>query len=64
MIHVLKVLVAIVLILVAGFCIYGFRAGFEPSADPSYLMRILYALVGAASLFAGGYLMLGRKGRG
>ncbi len=60
----LRVLVAIMLMLLAGFCAFGFRAGFEPSADPSYVIRVSYAVVGAASVFAGGYLLVGRKRKG
>jgi hypothetical protein len=49
---------AIVLLLLAAFCIFGFMASFEPGVDP--IWKIVYATVGVGSVMVAIWLF-GKK---
>ncbi len=55
----LRVIVAVPLFLFALFCAYGFLASFEPG--DFLIFRILYPVLGVASLAGAIWLMLGRR---
>lgn len=60
----MKLLFAIIgsflLLAVAGFCVFGFLATFEPTNNPGQFMafRIGYAAVGLGCLFGLGFLIV------
>ena len=57
----MKVVVAVVLLLVAAFCVFGFIAAGEPGANHIYY-RVGYPVAGLVSLaVAAGLLVGGRR---
>jgi hypothetical protein len=55
-----RIVVGILLLLVAGFCVFGFLASFEPGIDPWHLTKAAYGVVGIGSLAATGWLIFRR----
>ena len=55
-----RIVVGVLLLLVAGFCVFGFLASFEPGADPSHLFKAAYGVVGIGCLAAAGWLFFRR----
>jgi hypothetical protein len=53
---------AVILLAAAVFCVYGFFAAFEPSANPE-AFRICYAVVGVGCLAASVALFVRRSRR-
>ena len=53
-------LCAVLLLIVASFCAYGFQASFEPSAGAG--TKIVYAVIGL-SCFVGSMLLIARAAR-
>jgi hypothetical protein len=45
---------------VAGFCVFGFLATFEPGVSSALAFRVVYGLLGAACLFGAARLILRR----
>ena len=56
MARVFSAIIAVVLILLAGFCVFGFLASFEPG--PNLVFRIGYPVLGIAAASAGFWLLL------
>ena len=56
----LRIVVGILLLLVAGFCVFGFLASFEPGRDPWHVTKAAYGVVGIGCLTAAGWLILRR----
>jgi len=62
MILIARIIAVIALVAVAGFCAFGFMATFEPLAASTQLTwRVIYGLVGLASLAGGLCVGLLRK---
>jgi len=55
-----RIVVGVLLLLVAGFCVFGFLASFEPGADPWHLTKAAYGVVGIGCLAAAGWLFFQR----
>lgn len=55
-----RMLVALVLLAVAGFCVFGFLATFEPPGFPS--VRLVYGVVGCLCLAGAGWVVM-RRGK-
>lgn len=62
MIH--RILIAIALLVVAAYCVFGFLATFEPN-DPMRQLawRVVYALIGATCAVYAGWLLISRPAR-
>ena len=56
----LRIVVGILLLLVAGFCVFGFMASFEPGIDPWHVTKAVYGVVGIGCLAAAGWLIFRR----
>jgi len=64
MLLITRVIAVIALLAVAGFCVFAFMATFEPlDASTQLTWRIVYGLVGLASLAGAIWLALPRKQR-
>ena len=55
-----RIVAGVLLLLVAGFCGFGFLASFEPGADASHFFKATYGVVGTGSLVAAGWLFFRR----
>jgi len=55
-----KLLLAVVLLAVAGFCVFGFLATYEPPG--LVVWRVIYAALGLVSLLGAGGLIFGSRG--
>jgi len=55
-----RIVVGVLLLLVAGFCVFGFLASFEPGADPWHLTKAIYGVVGIGCLAVAGRLFFRR----
>ncbi len=57
--RIIRAVLGSVLLPLAGFCLFGFAATFEPTSDPHQFLgfRIVYALVGLGSLAGLGMLI-------
>lgn len=55
-----RIVVGILLLLVAGFCVFGFLASFEDGIDPWHLTKAVYGVVGIGCLVAAGWLFFRR----
>lgn len=53
----IRITIAVVLVGVAAFCIFGLLASYEPGIGPAVLFRVLYSIVGLASLGMAGWLV-------
>jgi hypothetical protein len=52
---------AVLLVGIAGFCVFGFLAAAEAPAEAVGSVRLLYAVVGVASLGVAGWLAWPRQ---
>jgi len=52
----LRIGLAIVLLLLAAFCVFGFMASFEPGADP--IWKIAFSIVGVGSVIGAIWLFV------
>lgn len=57
-----RIIAALALLAVAGFCLFGFLATYEPPGWP--VLRVAYAVAGAGCLVGAGLLALGRRRSG
>jgi hypothetical protein len=65
MFSIVRVVVVIALVAVAGFCLFGFMATFEPNdASTQLTWRAVYSVVGLASLAGAIWVAVFRKKRG
>ncbi len=50
---------SLILLCIAGFCLFGFLATFEPTSNATQFMvyRIVYGLIGLGCLFSVGVLI-------
>lgn len=55
-----RVSTGILLLLVAGFCVFGFLASFEPGATLAPFFKAVYGVVGTACLITAGWLFIRR----
>lgn len=55
-----RIVAGVLLVLIAGFCVFGFLASFEPGADPWHVFKAAYGVVGIGCLFAAGWLFFRR----
>jgi hypothetical protein len=55
-----SILLAVVLVAVAAFCVFGFLATYEPPGAP--VLRVIYAAVGLLSLVGVGVLVFRSRG--
>lgn len=46
----MRIIIALVLLGVAGFCVFGFAATFEPMGWQRFVWRTVYAVVGTVCL--------------
>ena len=54
-----RIVIGVLPLLFAGFCIFGFLASFEAGIDPWNLWKAIYVVVGIACLAAAGWLFFG-----
>ena len=52
-----RILGGVLLLLLVGFCVFGFLASFEPGTEA---FKAVYGIVGSGCLLAAGWLLLGR----
>jgi hypothetical protein len=55
-----RIAVGVFLLLIAGFCLFGFLASFEPGADSSHLFKAGYGVIGVGCLLTAGWLFVRR----
>lgn len=55
-----RIAVGIFLLLVAGFCLFGLLASFEPGVDSAYLSRTCYGIAGIVCILTAGWLVFRR----
>lgn len=55
-----RIVVGVLLLLVAGFCVFGFLASFEPGVDPWHLTKTAYGVVGIGCISAAGWFFFRR----
>jgi hypothetical protein len=58
----IRIVLVILFLGVAGFCVFGFLACFEPGADPQHVLKVIYCAVGVCCLaLTGGIVFRMRK---
>lgn len=55
-----RVILGGLLLLVAGFCVFGFLASFEAGVDPWHLTKVAYGVIGIGCLVVSGWLIFRR----
>ncbi len=56
-----RILFALLLLAVAGFCVFGFMATYEPPADVNRLLRVIYGVVGIGCVAGAAWLAKPRR---
>ena len=54
------IVVGVLLLAVAGFCVFGFLESFEPGIDLSHIFKAIYGVVGSGCLLTAGWLFFRR----
>ena len=54
------IIVGVLLLLVAGFCVFGFLESFEPGIDLSHVFKAAYGVVGIGCLAGAGWFFFRR----